>query len=107
MAGDEAVRADTETKGDDTVVVKLEYPIKQGEQVIEELVFARRPKAKDFKGIVTATGALSFDDQYLLIARLTNEPLSVILELDIADMGKAMKAFTSFIPDGLMTGGSR
>ncbi len=117
MAGDEVVREDSESQdtserqNGEEVVVKLLHPVtikgKSGEQTIDELTFSRRPKAKDFRGITTATGALSFDDQFMIVARLVNEPLTVIHELDIADMGRVMKTFTSFIPDGLTIGGNQ
>jgi hypothetical protein len=113
MASDEGVREDSESQdkaepqSGEEVVVKLLHPIKYGEQTISELTFNRRPKAKDFMGITTATGALSFDDQFMIVARLVSEPVSVIHELDIADMGRVMKTFTSFIPDGLTIGGNQ
>ena len=70
--------------------LKLKHPIKLGEseESTTELIFSRRPKARDFKGMPVPLGV---DEQLLLISRLTNLPLPLIQELDGADMMAAME----------------
>ena len=84
-------------------VVKLKYPVtidREGEPV-KELVFERRPKAKDMRGLNTN---LTMDDMFLLLGRLSNQPTPVILELDVEDMAEAMKVMADFLPGSLRTG---
>lgn len=94
--------ADNETTGDPVLTIKLDYPVKHGEDTISELVFDRRPKAKDFKGL--SAGNMSFDETWLLVSRLTAVPVPVINELDISDAAKVMKGVASFAPGGLVIG---
>lgn len=93
---------DNETTGDPVLTIKLAYPVKHGEDTISELVFDRRPKAKDFRGL--SAGNLTFDETWLLVSRLTAVPVSAINELDVADVAKVMKGVASFMPDGLVIG---
>lgn len=101
---------DTKSTGDPVLKIDLDFPVTYGkegsEQTVSELVFDRRPKAKDFKGL-NASGNLTFDEAFLLVSRLTAVPVHVINELDIADVTKVMKGVTSFLPDGLEIGGSQ
>jgi hypothetical protein len=87
------------------LTVSLDYPIEFDSQRITELVFDRRPKAKDFKGL--PAGNFTFDETLLLVSRLTGVPVPAVNELDIADFTKVMKGVSSFLPDGLSIGESQ
>lgn len=74
----------------------LGTPVKIGESgdEVKELVFSRPLKAKDFKGMPLELG---MDQQHQLIARLTGQPLPVILELRARDMMAAMAVLSDFL----------
>lgn len=84
--------------------LKLAHPIQYGERNVEELVFNRRLKAKDFKGIVSTN--IKFDDMMSLIARITGESRSLIEEMDSEDFMGASEVVNSFLESGRTTGES-
>lgn len=81
--------------------IPLKYPVEHGQETITELVFMRRPKAKDFKGLPLQLG---FDEIIKILGRLTAQPPSVIDELDTADLMEAVEVVTDFLPSGQTTG---
>lgn len=83
----------------------LKHPIERGtkaENAITQLVFKRRLKAKDFKGIPAA--GMQFDHMLKLVSRLSAEPISTIEEMDSEDLFAATDIVNSFLPSGLTTG---
>lgn len=82
----------------------LKYPVTQGSETISELVFERRLRAKDFRGLPLNLG---FDDMFTLLSRLTANPPSVIDELDTEDLMAAVEVVSDFLPVGLKIGGKR
>jgi len=81
--------------------IPLEYPVEHGQETITELVFMRRPKAKDFKGLPMQLG---FDELMTILGRLTGQPPSVIGEIDTTDLMNAVEVVTDFLPSGQTTG---
>lgn len=82
----------------------LEYPVTIGEgSNIEKITFLdiRRAKAKDKRAFDSATES---DGEFLYLATLTGQPVSVIEELDMKDMLKAQKVVSDFLGDGPSTG---
>lgn len=84
----------------DTIVLK--YPVEvKGFEKVESLTF-RRPKARDLKDVPIE--GLKFGDILKLMARLTNQPIPVIEELDAEDLTEASKRVSGFLSNGQETG---
>jgi len=83
--------------------LKLKFPFQWGERETKsELIFSRRAKAKDFKGIQTSK--IKMDDMMTLLSRMTGESPAVIDELDSQDLFAATEVLNSFLPSGQVTG---
>lgn len=82
---------------------KLNHPVKHGEETITELVFKRRPVGKDSRGIQIT----KLDDGNTLVplvARLTNNPPSLIDNLDLEDLLTVGGLLGDFFQIGRTTG---
>jgi Phage tail assembly chaperone proteins, E, or 41 or 14 len=82
--------------------IKLSRPIKIGEQVTNEIVFKRRPKAKDWRGI--PEDEVTHDHNQMIISRLSNTPINIIEELDVVDYREVLNVLKLFLVDGPKTG---
>lgn len=82
--------------------LKLEHPFQWGSEQKTELLFSRRVKAKDMKGMTT--GNIRTDDLMTILSRVTGEAPAVIAELDAADLFRAFEVINSFLPSGQMIG---
>jgi hypothetical protein len=83
--------------------LKLEHPFQWGEHEKKtELVFTRRLKGKDMKGI--QTNSIKMDDMMVMLSRLTGEARTVIEELDGEDLFAATEVLNSFLPHGPASG---
>ncbi len=102
----EKTEAGEEKKYEIPYTLKLAYPVQWGkDETKSELVFARRPKAKDYKNINPSNIRMS--DMISLLAKLTGEPVSMVEELDAQDLFAATEVINSFLPGGQMTGGEQ
>ena len=88
----------------DPITIKLEHPVEHGSEIISELVFQRRMKAKDMRALPMKP---DLGDLLNLVGRLTAQPPSVIDELDPADVMKAVEVVNGFLPGGPATGPPR
>lgn len=78
-------------------------PVKFGSEEITELVFGRKPIAKDLRGI--RLGELDKGDNIILLtARLTNQPPSVVDQLSFADVAACGEVVSGFLSVGPRTG---
>lgn len=76
--------------------VKLDYPFTYGkDREVVEIVFNRRLKAKDFKGINLKE--IKFDEMMKLISKTTGEFSAVIEEIDSSDLMKCVEVINSFL----------
>lgn len=82
--------------------LKLKHPFPWGTEQKSEVIFARRLKGKDMKGIQTS--AIKMDDMMMMLSRITGEAPAVIQELDTEDLFEAIGVLNSFLPSGQMTG---
>jgi len=82
--------------------LKMKYPFKYGERMVDEITFTNRLKAKDFKGIKSSD--IKFDDIFTLTARMTGNSRAVIEEMDSVDLMKAVEVLNSFLPSSPTTG---
>lgn len=64
---------------------------------VKELVFDRRPSAKDFKGM---PGELAQDDNMVMVSRLTGTELAVIEKMDGHDYMRACGVLQAFLGHG-------
>lgn len=82
---------------------KLLTPVEHGSETITELVFRRRPVAKDVRGI--CIDRLNDGDNLVpLIARLTGNPPSLIDKVDLVDLLECGGLLGGFFPNGPRTG---
>lgn len=82
---------------------KLAHPITWGrDQVISEIVFSRRLKVADFKGI--PTGDLKFDHMVRVVSRVTGTAEAILMELDITDFMQLSEVVNSFLENGQESG---
>lgn len=85
-------------KNEEGVEVTLQYPITFGDEKIEK-VTVRRPRGKDLKGLHNLRER--HDDQLKLVARLIDQPLKVVEDMDLStDLQTIMEATMNFLPDG-------
>ena len=85
---------------------KLKYPIEYGSDYIEELEI-RRPKTKDIKHLkANVDGSFEMDDMVKLIANVTDQPYSLIDNLDAADGMALISEVSDFLAIGQETGAS-
>lgn len=83
--------------------VNLNFPFTYGkDREVSAIIFSRRLKAKDFKGINVRT--MSMDEMMKLVSKTTGEFIAVIEELDAADMMQCVEVITSFLDNGQPTG---
>jgi hypothetical protein len=83
--------------------VELTFPFEYGkDRKVSEIIFTRRLKAKDFRGI--SVNNITFDDMLKLISKATGEVQAVIDELDTEDMMKCTEVINSFLSAGQRTG---
>ena len=98
--------ADETAKGSDITlphVIPLKFPFQYGkDRLVSEVVFTRRLKAKDFRGI--AVSNITFDDMLKLISKSTGESQAVIDELDTEDMMACTEVINGFLSSGQQTG---
>ena len=73
----------------------LNFPVKHGESEIRELSL-RRPKAKELKNM-NFTDLEKFDKIIPLVAQISNLPISVIEDLDFADMISCVRVLSDFL----------
>ena len=83
-------------------IITLKHPYTFGTKQISECIFARRPKAKDLKGLKLGEGKV--DDQFILLGRCTNLSTPEIEEMDLEDFTNVGQALTDFLPNGLDSG---
>ncbi|MFN3883273.1 MAG: phage tail assembly protein [Rhodocyclaceae bacterium] len=82
----------------------LKAPVKHGSDEVKELVF-RKAKARDFRDLkIAGDGSIPIGDLLDLAARLSNQPPSVIDELDPPDMMEVLRLTAVFITPGQTTG---
>lgn len=78
---------------------KLRYPItigsKENPKVYEEMIFDRRPRAEDFKGLNVSN--MKADDSIRLLSRLCCVPVVAIEKLDSYDFVKLQEVVASFL----------
>lgn len=80
-------------------ILKLRYPVGQGETAIAELVFRGPLKGKHMKGM--PIGAAMYVEHLLMVGgRLCNQPPSVMGELEGEDLMEALAITSSFLPGG-------
>jgi len=77
---------------------RLKNPVQHGETSIDVLEVYRRLTMKDWRGVKTT--AQTMDDQMLIVARLTAQPLGVIEKMDSDDFFDALDVFAPFLPSG-------
>jgi hypothetical protein len=83
--------------------LKLQYPVeKAGGVFVNELVFDRRPKAKDVKDFTSMNGSMK--ETLELLGTLTNQPPAVIDDLDVVDLKAASEIVEGFFLPGPATG---
>lgn len=81
----------------------LATPVAYGSETITSLVFARKPVAKDLRGI--RLSELDKGDHLITLAsRLTGQPPSVIERLEMADTMACLEVVSGFLPGGPRTG---
>ena len=86
--------------------IRLESPISWGKGETRDTITVQRSlKAKDFKGI--KANEIVMDDMLKMVSRITGEPQALIEELEARDLFKVIEVVNSFLPSGLVTGGSR
>ena len=83
-------------------VLPLKYPITWGSEVKKEIVFGKRPKAKDFKSMQATD--IRMADMIRIISSVTAEPVSFVEELDATDFLVACEVVNSFLSNGPTTG---
>lgn len=87
---------------DNENVVNLKYPVEvKGFEKVNTLTF-RRPKARDLKEVPVEN--LKMGDMLKLIAKLSNQPMPVIEEMDAADISATSKVISGFLNRGQETG---
>lgn len=80
--------------------LKLEKPIKWGNDLIETLIF-RDVIAKDLRNL--KLNSIQFGDILDLAAKLTGHPPSVIDQLTISDVGKVVEHVGKLLDLGTLT----
>ena len=75
-------------------VVKLEYPITSGAQLIQEITL-RRPKVKDSLAVQKA-GGTEAEQEVRLVANLASLAPSDVEEIDAADYARVQAVLTRF-----------
>lgn len=84
------------------VKLKLEYPIKWGEDTISEIVF-QRPKGKHLKSIGTeVTG----ETVMTIAGKISGHPPSFFDEMDVIDWTRVGEVIGDFLDSGRKTGAS-
>ena len=87
--------------GNEKITIKLEHPVTFADELVHE-VHIRRPKGKDLKGLKNIAG--SHDDQLMFMARLIDQPVAFVGEIDMAtDLMKIMEKVMNFLPDSPQT----
>lgn len=79
------------------IEISLNYPIMVGDERIDKLVISRRPKAKDLRFMDQNTGEVS--KSAALLARLTENPESVIDQMDASDFTHAASIVAGFLSE--------
>jgi acylphosphatase len=79
---------------DGSVTVVLDYPVKKGKEMIDEIVFSRRLTLADMEAADRAGGDVS--QAVVLAAGVSGEPLAVIRRVDFADAEKISFAVEHF-----------
>lgn len=82
-----------------TTPYKLLHPVQHGSQLIEQ-VDIQRVKGKHLKNI----DPQSFVGNLTLVSRVTNQPTSVIEEMDMADLNNIKDILDGFLADTPQTG---
>ncbi len=77
------------------IEIKLKYPVEFEGKTIDTLTI-RRPKVKDLKDASNKFKNEEEREMYLF-AKLTNQPLELIGELDIADYKQLQEAYLTFL----------
>ncbi|NCB23738.1 MAG: phage tail assembly protein [Deltaproteobacteria bacterium] len=80
------------------IKIQLEYPVKEGESEVNELVIQREMVAGDLRGIKVEN--MLFDDMFLVASRLTGVPLNVIMQMRMVDTRKLTDAIGVFFDNG-------
>lgn len=82
---------------------KLKYPVQWGkDDTVSEIVFPRRLKAKDFRGLPASD--LKFDHMIKIVARVTATATTLLEELDAEDFMQLTEVVESFLPAGQKIG---
>ena len=84
------------------ITIKLQKPVKHGEEEVKELKITREMVAGDLRGIKVA--AFTFDDLALIMSRLTGYPPSVLSKISMPDFMRINALVMSFFDDGPETG---
>lgn len=84
-------------------IIKLSVPIQFGSEEIKVLE-VKRPKARHFRDMKENP---TFGDILDLLADLSDQPSSVLDELDPADFDKIEEVFGRFFPNSRKTGSKR
>jgi hypothetical protein len=84
---------------------KLKYPVEWGKQsktIVDEIVFSRRLKVSDLKGLPASN--LEVNDMIRLIARCTGNVTALIEELDAEDYIEVVQVVQYFLNGGQTSG---
>lgn len=84
------------------ITIKLQKPVRHGEDEVTELKITRPMVAGDLRGIKVTV--LTFDDLLQVGSRLTGYPPPVLAQLSVPDFTRLNGVLMAFFDDGHETG---
>lgn len=77
--------------------MQLKYPVEVDGETISEINL-RRAKAKDLRSLEAAKNGEGIEETFLMLSILSDQPVSVIEEIDVEDFTSLAEALADFFP---------
>ena len=81
------------------IIIKLDKPLKHGDEEITELKITREPVAGDLRDMNLS--GITFGDVMQVLSRISDCPLPILNKLGMKDLSKATPIMTDFLGGGL------